>query len=529
MSAALFVSAVKVAQDHRALPTSRNTKEGGLYSIHPFYGRLNESPTVSPPRSAMSYQQPPYGQQPPQGYGAPPRRALHLPDILRRRRTRAPSISTRPRANPRVKARILRSLHSNSRHTPDTAPRQLSSSQASTKILSTRRAQYGQPPQHNAPYGQPPPPQGQYGAPPPAQYGQPPAGYGQPPHQGYPRSSTSNNNNHIPPKASNGSSLPATTATLRRRIRRRRSPAQPTPASQGYDQAQKSWAQPVNTTNDVEALRKAMKGMGCDEKALIRVFASPQYANPWAMQQLSRDYNTRFMRSLEEDIKSETRSGLETALLAVLRGPLANDVYVLDKSLNRMGTDEEALMDVMLSRSNADVRAIAAEYRRVKGKDLIVDIKEDVDDNLARMYSMILAGTRAEDAAPVLPHEIDQSSNAAQIHAIADAYRRKYHRGLEDVIEKEFRGDMEDSLLRMLSTGQDRARADAVRLREALTKRKDKLFINRVASLYWDRPRLDAAKEAYRKRYGVALAKEVKDQLKGDLEDVMLALLGERW
>lgn len=297
-----------------------------------------------------------------------------------------------------------------------------------------------------------------------------------------------------------------------------------------------------------------MKGMGCDEKALIRVFASPQYANPWAMQQLSRDYNTRFMRSLEEDIKSETRSGLETALLAVLRGPLANDVYVLDKSLNRMGTDEEALMDVMLSRSNADVRAIAAEYRRVKGKDLIVDIKEDVDDNLARMYSMILAGTRAEDAAPVLPHEIDQkvtelqrstegmvganalsvcqifvSSNAAQIHAIADAYRRKYHRGLEDVIEKEFRGDMEDSLLRMLSTGQDRARADAVRLREALTKRKDKLFINRVASLYWDRPRLDAAKEAYRKRYGVALAKEVKDQLKGDLEDVMLALLGERW
>jgi len=297
-----------------------------------------------------------------------------------------------------------------------------------------------------------------------------------------------------------------------------------------------------------------MKGMGCDEKTLIRVFSSPQYSNPWAMAQLVQDYNSRFIRSLEDDIKSETRSGLETALLAVMRGPLGNDVHVLDKSLNRMGTDEEALMDVLLNRSNADLRAIMTEYRRVKGKDLLVDIKEDVDDTLFRLYSMILAATRAEDAAPVLPHEIDQkvtelqrategmigsnaisvaqifaSSNASQINAIAEAYQRKYHRGLQDVIEKEFRGDMEDALLRMLTAGQNRARSDAFRLREALTKRKDRLLINRVVALYWDRPRLEAAKEAYKKRFGVALGKEVKDLLKGDLEDVLLALLGEKW
>lgn len=294
--------------------------------------------------------------------------------------------------------------------------------------------------------------------------------------------------------------------------------------------------------------------MGCDERALIRVFSSPQYSNPWTMAQLAQDYNSRFIRNLEEDITSETRSGLETALLALLRGPLGNDVYVLDKSLNRMGTDEDALMDVLLSRSNADIRAIVAEYKRVKNKDLIVDIKEDVDDTLLRMYTMILSATRAEDTASVHPHEIDQkvtelqrategmiganaisvaqifvSSNATQLNALADAYQRKYHRSLQDVIEKEFRGDMEDALLRMLTTGQDRARSDAFRLREALTKRNDKLFINRVVSLYWDRPRLEAAKDAYKKRFGVTLAKEVKDLLKGDLEDVILALLGEKW
>lgn len=297
-----------------------------------------------------------------------------------------------------------------------------------------------------------------------------------------------------------------------------------------------------------------MKGMGCDEKAIIRVISGAQYSNPWAMAQLVREYNSRLIRSLEDDIKSETRSGLETALLAVIRGPLANDVYILSKALDRLGTDEDALMDVLLNRSNADIRAIAAEYKRVKNRDLLVDVKADVDEALFRMYSMILSAARAEDAAPVLAHEIDQkitelqrategmiganaisvaqifvSSNASQINAMADAYQRKYHRTLQDVIEKEFRGDMEDALLRMLTAGQNRAWSDAFRLREALTKRKDRLFINRVVSLYWDPSRLEAAKDAYKKKYGITLAKEVKDLLKGDLEDVILALLKEKW
>ncbi len=330
-------------------------------------------------------------------------------------------------------------------------------------------------------------------------------------------------------------------------------PVPPTPASPGYDPAQKAWAQPVNTSSDAESLRKAMKGMGCDEKALIRVLTSPQYSNPWAMAQLVNDYNARFIRNLEEDIKSETRSGLEIALMALLRGPLGNDVNTLDKALNRLGTDEEALMDVLLDRSNADIRAIVAEYKRVTRKDLATDIKEDVDDALFRLCSMVLAGTRAEAAAPGLAHEIDHkitelqrategmiganavsvaqifaSSNAAQLNAMAEAYQRKYHRALRDVIEKEFRGDMEDALLRMLAAGRDRAADDAIRLRDALNKGKNKLLINRAVTLYWDVPRLEAAKAAYRKRFGHAIGKDVKDLLQGDLEDVLLAILKER-
>ncbi|KAI1383833.1 Annexin [Hypoxylon trugodes] len=331
----------------------------------------------------------------------------------------------------------------------------------------------------------------------------------------------------------------------------------PTPPSAGYDQAQRAYHAPVDTSADCEALRKAMKGMGCDEAALIRVLTSTKYDNPWAMAQLVQDYNKRFIRDLAKDIESETRGDLETALLALIRGPLENDVRVLIKALDRAGTDEDALMDVLLCRSNADIRAITTEYKRIKGHDLLVDIKDDVDDTLFRLYSMVLSATRAEDTAPITATDIDQkvtevqrategmigtnaiavaqvfaSCNASQLHAVSEAYRRKYHRSLEEVIEKEFRGDMEDALLYMLESAIDRARSDAKRLEKPLyrTPRKDRLFINRVVSLYWDRSRLDAAKSAYQ-RYSstrASLRNSIKALLSGDYEDLMVALIRER-
>ncbi|TQS33223.1 hypothetical protein Golomagni_06439 [Golovinomyces magnicellulatus] len=221
--------------------------------------------------------------------------------------------------------------------------------------------------------------------------------------------------------------------------------------------------------------------------------------------QLKEDYNKRFVRHLEKDIESETRGDFETALLALIRGPLENDARVLEKALVRAGTDEDALVAVLIGRSNADIRAITAEYRRIHGRELLVDIKDDVKDDMYRLYSMILAAKRPEDSAPVIEYEIDQkvtelqrategtigvnatavaqiftSSNNAQIHAICAAYQRKYHRALRDVLEDEFRGDMEKILLTMLEHATDRARCDAVWLHEPMfeTIRKDRLVIH---------------------------------------------------
>lgn len=320
-------------------------------------------------------------------------------------------------------------------------------------------------------------------------------------------------------------------------------------ASPGYDPAQKQYCQVVKTDADIEAIRKAMKGMGCDGDLLLGTITNPKYRNPWAMAQLAKDYNTRFMRDLLKDVESETRGILELGLIALVRGPLATDVDALRKALIGLGTDEEALMDVLLNRSNADLRAISEEYKRSVGRELLADIKDDVDQPMHRLYSVVLSGTRAEDFAPVIPQEVDRkvselqhategmkganaiavaqvlaSSSNAQIRAIVDAYQRKYQRNLEDIIKEEFKGDMKNALLRIMSNGMDPILADAERVRASLLS-KDKRLVYRLTAIYWDQARFNAVKEGYKKRFGKPLTVEAKDRLSGDFEKLVLALV----
>merc|ERR1712000_585649 len=404
--------------------------------------------------------------------------------------------------------------------------------------------QYSQPPQQQGYQGQPqqpypnqPPPQGYQGQPPQGYQGGPPQSYpGQPSPQPYAQQPYGAPPGQVPygqyydpnqpPPQQYGGAPPPHHAWQR--------PA-PAIASPGYDISQKASVPFVDTTPDVEALRKAMKGMGCDERALIKVFTSPKYSSPWALKQLEADYNKRFIRNLVKDIKSETRGTFEDTLVALLQGPLETDVKTLDKAMDRAGTDETALADVLLCRSNADMRAIVKEFQNIKKKDLAKEIKSEVDDTLYRLYSMALSAQRAEPWVAFSPQDLDKKiteihqASEGQIRAMNDAYQQKYHRSLQGVIEKEFRGDTEDALLHMLLMGTDKARADAEWLRQPLMRGvgvKDKHFIYRITTLYWNKARLEEAKKAYERHFKRKLVTDVKEMLGGDYEDLVVALLG---
>jgi annexin A7/11 len=297
-------------------------------------------------------------------------------------------------------------------------------------------------------------------------------------------------------------------------------------------------------------LRNAMKGFGTDEKVLIQVLS--QVPDPQHMEKLRRTYDDQHRRSLLKDLESETRGWFEAGLLALARGPLQQDAYCVDKAIRGIGTKETLLDDVLLGRSNADMRAIKACYQQIYGKDMAKEIKEDLSMKTERLYEYVLEARRAEESTPCLPHEIEQqtdrfqqategtklgtnqdvvsqilaSSSDGQIRAINQRYQEKYRKTLDDVIKSEFSGHMEHALRLMVRRAVDRVKADAEDL-EATMKgpgTKDELLVNRLVRIHWNREHLRQVNVAYHHFFHKKLVDRVRGDTSGDYSRLMMAL-----
>ncbi|KAI1323329.1 hypothetical protein F5Y16DRAFT_383961 [Xylariaceae sp. FL0255] len=352
----------------------------------------------------------------------------------------------------------------------------------------------------------PPPPQPGYGAPPPQQYG------------GAPQ--------FAPPPGGGGP---------------------PNPPSMGYGPLQ---IIPWDAKPDAQALRNAMKGFGTNEMTLITVLHNK---DPFQISAINDAYHRLFNRDLVKDIQSETSRWFEDGLVALARGPLLHDVYMLHEAVDGPGTKEKVLNDVLLGRSNADMHAIKRTYQQTFHRSLESDIKGDLSMKTERHFEIVLGACRAEDSAPMIPQAIDQdvmelyrategkvgtdemlvcsilsTRNDNQIRAIAYSYEQKFRRKLMEVIKKEFSGHMKDALLFQLQHAVDKYMHAAELLEAAMAGMgtKDYLLVSRVVRYHWDRQQLENVKVAYRQHYKKDLASRIKGETSGDYERLMVACVG---
>lgn len=310
-----------------------------------------------------------------------------------------------------------------------------------------------------------------------------------------------------------------------------------------------------------------MKGFGTNEKALISVLA---IRDPLQVAAIRQTYNYRFGRNLEADIASEVSGYFEKGLLSIIRGPLGQDIHNLAEAISGPGTNEMMLNDVLLGRSNADMRIIKHAYHELTKRSLEADVKGDLSLKTERHFMMVLAANRAEESAPVTPQQVEQdvteiykategktgtdellvcsilsSRSDGQIRALAQAYESRFRTTLEKVIHKvcpsthipqaaltilkEFSGHMRSALTHQLLTATDRAMRDARLLEEAMAGAgtKDLLLVGRVVRAHWDQAHMQQVKGAYRHRFGKDLGQRIRGETSGDYERLMCACIGE--
>ncbi|KAF1985434.1 Annexin [Aulographum hederae CBS 113979] len=385
---------------------------------------------------------------------------------------------------------------------------------------------WGQPPpqqygQH--PHGAPPPQQGQWGAPQPG-YGAPPPQQGQwgapSPQPGY----------GAPPPGQYGAPPPG-------------------PPSHGYDANRPPPPMDATLGRIMEDIHSSVARIGTDDPKLVGALTAVQ--DPMAMAAIRQEYNRRYHKDMVAHIESDTSGDYQKACLAVARGPLLMDVYAVKEATKGLGTSEKIINDVLLGRTNADLRAIINEYQRVFHEDLVKTVSGELSFKTDDLFLMVLRCDRAEDNMPPNPPEIERKadelyesievkktsravchilakSSDAQIREVNNAYNRKHqhknNRSLEQAIRKRFSGHMEDALVLMLGRAVDRVESDARQIESAMAGAgtKESLLTITVVRPHWNRQYMDTVAAKYRQLYGRSLVARIEGETSSYFERVLV-------
>ncbi|XP_015774858.1 PREDICTED: ribosome-binding protein 1-like isoform X7 [Acropora digitifera] len=306
---------------------------------------------------------------------------------------------------------------------------------------------------------------------------------------------------------------------------------------------------PANNTDpaeDAEALRKALQGSGSDKDAVVAILGRRTNKQ---RQDIAASYQEKYSKNLADDLKSEFSGKIEEAIVSLMMLPECYDAVSLHDAMSGFGTDEQVLIEILSSRSYEEIQKIRTAYSEVySGKDVVKKVKEDtggefrttmmnlieknrdssqkVNADLASQDAKRLydagEGKKGTDKAVFV--EILTTRNYSQLRATLHTYKNTYKKDLTDYISDKLSGDFGTALKAIVHCTED----PVLYFAEVLEKALDKSISKTVTRIIVTRAEVDLAKirAEYEKKTGQNLRDVIVKKMKGDLEKLLLQLLG---
>ncbi|KAL5010563.1 hypothetical protein ScPMuIL_012868 [Solemya velum] len=307
-------------------------------------------------------------------------------------------------------------------------------------------------------------------------------------------------------------------------------------------------AENFSAEQDAEALKKAMKGFGTDEDAIIKVLA---YRSTSQRVDISRTFKTMFGKDLISELKSELSGGLKKLCVGLCMSSAEFDAMNLNNAIKGLGTDEKVLVEILCSRSNAQLKEIKTTYKTKYGKELEKDIVGDTSGHFKRLMIGLLQANRDEskefdrskakqDAEALLQagekkwgtdesrfNVILVARSYAQLRATFQEYAKVANKDIEDSIQSEMSGDLRDGMLAVVRVIRKKPAYFASEFYHAMKGLGTD--DDTVCRIMVSRCEVDMVqiKEEFQRSYKQTLGMFITDDTSGDYRKLLLALIRE--
>lgn len=299
--------------------------------------------------------------------------------------------------------------------------------------------------------------------------------------------------------------------------------------------------------SDAEIIRNALKNKPKNEDIIIKIISNRTNAQ---RQNIKYVYNSLYNSDLIKDLQKELSGHFEDVVVGLFYTPIDYDCYQLRKAVKGLGTDEDALIEILATRTHQQIQEIKNRYGEMyPGRSLIKDIEDDTSGSFKKILRAMIETQRPVNSnAPIDMVECEKCAkllfeagekkkvdievftkiftekSKAEFICIAQLYYKITKKTILETVKKEFSGDSKQALVGIIYAMISPSEYFAKKINKAVKGLgTDNTTLIRVL-ITRDEIDMPQIKQYYKQMYKKDMIEDIKDDTSGNYQKILLEL-----